>query len=128
MERKKRILVVEDDIGSRKLILLVLGAAYGLIEAANGAEAIDRAHASEPLDLIIIDLELPDVTGDIVIRQLKDDPSTTHIPVFVTTSSDQGSLLVQRAIDAGAAKILYKPTPMNVLVAGVGQYLSQRTQ
>ena len=63
MERKKRILVVEDDIGSRKLILLVLGAAYGLIEAANGAEAIDRAHASEPLDLIIIDLELPDVTG-----------------------------------------------------------------
>ena len=35
MERKKRILVVEDEIGSRKLILLVLGAAYGLIEAAN---------------------------------------------------------------------------------------------
>ena len=128
MERKKRILVVEDDIGSRKLILLVLGAAYDLIEAANGAEAIDRAHASEPLDLIIIDLELPDVTGDTVIRQLKNDPSTTHIPVFVTTSSDQGSLLVHRAIDAGAAKILYKPTPMNVLVAEVGQYLSQRAR
>ena len=94
MERKKRILVVEDDIGSRKLILLILGTAYDLIEAANGAEAIDRAHASEPLDLIIIDLELPDVTGDKVIRQLKDDPSTTHIPVLVTTSSDRGSLLV----------------------------------
>jgi CheY-like chemotaxis protein len=125
MEHKKKILVVEDDAGSRKLILLVLGRAYDLIEAANGAEAIDLAHASEPPDLIITDLELPDVTGDKLILQLKDDPSTTRIPVLVTTASDRGSLLVQQAIDAGAAAILYKPTPMNVLMAEVDRYLSQ---
>ena len=128
MDRKKRILVVEDDIGSRKLMILVLGAAYDLIEAANGAEAIDRAHTGEPLHLIIIDLELPDVTGDDVIRQLKDDPSTTHIPVLVTTSSDRDSLLVQRAINAGAVKILYKPTSRNVLMAEVEYYLSERAR
>jgi CheY-like chemotaxis protein len=62
---------------------------------------------------------------DEVIRQLKDDPSTAHIPVLVSTSSDRGSLLVQRAIDAGATKIPYKPTPMTVLMTEVRHCLSQ---
>ena len=115
MERKKKILVVEDDIGSRKLILLILGAAYDLIEAANGAEAIDRAHASEPLDLIIIDLELPDVTGDKVIRQLKDDPSTRDIPVVVL-SADALTAQRRELLAAGARDYLTKPVDVKELL------------
>jgi len=67
------------------LILLILGGCVRLFEAANGAEAIDRAPRVSA-DLIIIDLELPS-SGDKLIRQLKDDPSTTHIPVLSRPSS-----------------------------------------
>jgi chemotaxis response regulator CheB len=64
MERKKRVLVVEDDARSRKLFSIALEAVYDIVEAASGAEAIQRAHSNDPLDLIIIDLELPDTIGD----------------------------------------------------------------
>ena len=124
MERKKRILIVEDDAGSRKLMAILLSrASYDTITAGNAAEAIDRASHPELVDLIVMDLELPGITGGEIIRQLKNDPSTNHIPVIVTTSSDRGSLLVRQAIEAGADKILYKPTPMAVLMAEVNRYL-----
>jgi len=69
-------------------------------------------------------LELPGLTGGAVIRQLKNDPSTSGIPVIVTTFSDRESPLVQEAFDPGAARILYRPTPMNVLTVEVNRYLS----
>jgi len=59
-----------------------------------------------------------------VIRQLKNDPSTSGIPVIVTTFSDRESPLVQEVFDPGAARILYRPTPMNVLTVEVNRYLS----
>lgn len=114
MTRKKRILVVEDSSGFRKLLAIVFGqAGYDVIEAANGLDVINRARATQP-DLIITDLELPGISGDEVIKQLKADESTTHIPVIVTTSYDPGDSIVGRAIAAGASKILYQPTSMKV--------------
>lgn len=125
MERKKRILIVEYDVGSRKLMSVLLSrVSYDITAAGNAAEAIDRASHPEPADLIIMDLELPGATGGEIIRRLKSDPSTGQIPVIVTTSSDRGSPLVREAIEAGAEKILYKPTPMAVLMAEVNRYLS----
>lgn len=125
MDRNKRILIVEDDAGSRKLMSILLSrASYEIISAANADEAMVRAHSTDPVDLIIMDLELPGLTGGKIIEQLKNDPATKQIPVIVTTSCDRGSPLVQQAVEAGAEKILYKPTPMNVLIAEVSRYLS----
>ena len=125
MEHKKTILLIEDDSGSRKLISVVLGrAGYEIIAAADGTEAMEKTHAAQPVDLIIVDLELPGLSGGKIIRQIKDDPSTSHIPMIVTTSCDRESPLVQEAVQAGAAKILYKPTSMNILMTEVGRYLA----
>lgn len=125
MKRNKTILLIEDDSGSRKLMSVVLGrAGYALIAAADGAEAMEKTHAAQPVDLIIIDLELPGLSGGKIIRQIKDNPSTSHIPIIVTTSCDQDSPLVQEAVHAGASKILYKPTPMNILMTEVGRHLA----
>ena len=74
--------VVEDNFGSRKLLTVFLGkSGYDIAEAANGIEALDRAHETQP-DLIILDLELPGISGDEVTRRLKADASTSHIPVI----------------------------------------------
>jgi CheY-like chemotaxis protein len=60
MDRKKRILLVEDDSGSRKLMSLILSrAGYETVSVTNAVEALERARAAEPMDLVIMDLELP---------------------------------------------------------------------
>lgn len=91
MEREKRILVVEDSSGFRKLLALVFGkTGYEVFEATNGLEAIERARAVQP-DLIIMDIELPGMFGDEAIIRLKADEATSHIPVIVTTSAKRRS-------------------------------------
>lgn len=122
MDRKKTILLVEDDSGSRKLMSIVLGrAGYDVIEATNGEIALNLTN--ESVDLIIMDLGLPWLSGAAVIDKLKSDLATKHIPVIVTTSADRDSPVVHQAIKAGTEKIFYKPTPMNLVINEVKRYL-----
>ena len=124
MAYKKRILIVEDNSESRELLALILRrSGYDVAEAATGLDAIDQAHATRP-DLIIMDLGLPQITGDEATARLKADPSTRDIPVIVNTAFQRESSLVGRAIAAGAAQILYKPTPLKVFEEVVCRYLS----
>jgi CheY-like chemotaxis protein len=74
-------------------------------------------------DLIITDIEMPEMSGDKVMEQIKEDPSTKHIPVIIVTVHDRDSLPVQRAIAAGAAKVLYKPTSPKVIEDEVRRFL-----
>ena len=124
MDGKKRILVVEDNRESRELLALVLRrSGYDIAEAATGLDAINQAHATHP-DLIIMDLGLPGITGDEATARLKADASTRDIPVIVNTAFHRQSTLVERAIVAGAAMILHKPTPLKVFEEVVRRYLS----
>jgi len=124
MDCKKRILVVEDNAPSRELLALVLSrSGYDITEAATGLDAVDQARLSRP-DLIIMDLGLPGITGDEATARLKADASTRHIPVIVNTGFHRESLLVERAIAAGAAMILHKPTPLKVFQEVARRFLS----
>lgn len=123
MERKKTILLVEDDSGSRNLMSIVLSRArYEVIAVADGETALDPNTGAHTVDLIIMDLQLPGLNGAAVIEKLKSNAATKHIPVIVTTSADRDSPLVQQAIEAGAEKILYKPTPMDLVMKEVNRY------
>jgi CheY-like chemotaxis protein len=105
---KKKILIVDDNSDLRKLLALVLkNSDYDTVEAATGLEALKQAHATRP-DLILMDLFMPDVTGDEVMARLKADPVTRNIPVIVTTAFLDGPH-VDRAIALGAADIINKP-------------------
>src|SRR4029434_2871275 len=121
---KKRILIVEDNPDSRELLVLWLRrSGYEIAEAATGLDAIDQAHSTRP-DLIIMDLGLPEITGDEATARLKADPSTRDIPVIVNTAFHRESSLGGRAIASGAAEILYKPTPLKVFEEVACRYLS----
>ena len=120
---KTKILIVDDNSDLRKLLALVLKHSnYDTVEAATGLEALKQARATRP-DLILMDLVMPDVTGDEVMRRLKADPLTRNMPVIVTTAFLSGTL-VDRAIAVGAAEVLYKPFHLKSLHVVMQRHLS----
>ena len=103
-----RVLVVEDNDLERMLIRhrLRLDRVI-LVEAADGASAIELARSAVP-DLILLDLDLPDLSGFDVIHQLKEDPATRSIPVIFVSAFGSTDDKV-RALDLGAIDFVTKP-------------------
>src|SRR5215475_10688857 len=87
LELKKRILVVEDRDDSRTILVALLNrfCGYDTIEAANGAEAIEKAEFEKP-DLILMDLDLPDISGIDAAKAVKENPNTAHIPIVAQSA------------------------------------------
>ena len=109
-----RILVVEDDPTNRALVTKFLRhLGYELVEAASGAAALQLAR-SAAVDLILLDLGLPEVDGHEVARQLKRNPSTAGIPlVALTAYALRGD--DRRATAAGCDYYLPKPFDLDAL-------------
>ncbi len=84
---EKSILIVEDNATNRKLILVVLRSlGFQLLTAQDGEEAIAIATHSLP-DLILMDLQLPRLSGFSAAEILKNQPGTAHIPILALTAS-----------------------------------------
>jgi two-component system, cell cycle response regulator DivK len=122
-----KILIVEDDSDCRKMVMLFLRqSGYKTVEAATGLEAVSRARVTRP-NLILMDLNMPAMTGDQATARLKADPSTRDIPVIVTTAFSYGPL-VDRAITAGADEIVHKPFELKSLRVAMQRHLSGNYQ
>ena len=122
-KRTKKILVVEDNDSCRELLaLLIQRLGYEVFEAATGLEAIERASSVCP-DLIMMDLGLPEMTGDKATACLKANPSTREIPVVINTAFARGPQ-TKRALEAGAAEVLHKPFSVTTLRDVLCRYLS----
>lgn len=120
---KKTVLVVEDHADTRELLrLCIRHAGYEVVEAATGVEAMDRVRYRHP-DLIVMDLGLPELSGDQVIEQLRADPATQDIPVVVNSAYPPDSTLVRRATAAGVSDVLRKPITFNTLRQTVDRFL-----
>ncbi|HEY7400307.1 MAG TPA: response regulator [Actinomycetota bacterium] len=83
-----RILIVEDHQTMRRAMRLVLEPEYDVVEAADGANAVDLVRA-EPPDLVLLDLNLPGVSGSEVLATLKGDRATADVPVIVVTATGE---------------------------------------
>jgi two-component system cell cycle response regulator DivK len=104
----KTILYVEDNEFNRKIVRqLLTRTSYRLIEATDGEAGVTTALAERP-DLIIMDIQLPKLSGLEATRRLAAAPETADVPIIVITSfalaGDE-----QKARDAGAAAYLAKP-------------------
>ncbi len=109
------ILVVDDEDSLRKLLKHSLeNRSYKVIEAHNGATAIEKAFSSNP-DLIILDYALPDISGLDVLKSLR---QRTNIPVIFLTVQNRDQDKVE-ALDAGADDYLTKPFSMDELMARI---------
>jgi len=82
----KCILIVEDNPLNMKLFSAMIAAqGYAVLQAADGARGLDLAYQEHP-DLIIMDVNLPGISGLEVTQILKQDPITRDIPIIVTTA------------------------------------------
>src|SRR5919201_1508066 len=99
-----RILVVDDDPALRELLKTTFEIAdVDLVEAADAAEA-RLAIAREDPSVIVLDVNMPGVTGLELCRELKDDPATRDIPVIVLTGSAGGTGFAPQ--EAGARAVV----------------------
>jgi DNA-binding response OmpR family regulator len=88
-----KILVVDDSPMQQKIARIYLEKEEGFVifTAENGANGIKTAKKELP-DLILLDVEMPDMQGDEALRLLKDDPATSHIPVIMCTSLGESEI------------------------------------
>jgi two-component system cell cycle response regulator DivK len=113
----RTILHVEDNEFNRKIVRdLLTRTSYRLVEAVDGEEGVQMALRERP-DLVLIDIQLPKMSGLEVTRRLRTEPATAHVPIIVITSfalsGDD-----QRAREAGASYYLSKPySPRELLEA-----------
>ncbi len=102
------ILIVEDDgLVARDMARMLRGAGHTPILAADGRSALQEA-ADRP-DLVILDLGLPDVPGEDLIRHLKNRPETAGIPVVVVTGKTEAAAQLKTAAKEIVSDILLKP-------------------
>ncbi|NLE44297.1 MAG: response regulator, partial [Chloroflexi bacterium] len=122
----RRILVVDDNVESVKLIGLMLESrGYEIVAAVSGAQALSKALSDEP-DLIILDVMMPDMDGYEVCRRLRADPNTASLPVIMLTARTQISDKVA-GFQAGVDDYLTKPIHPEELASRVAAVLQRTT-
>lgn len=110
-----KILIVDDEVQIRKLLNLTLDAkGFKVQEAVNGREAVTFAATLRP-DLIILDLGLPDMTGQMALKQIRE---WSEVPVIILSVQDDSETIVE-ALNSGADDYMTKPFEAGELLARV---------
>ena len=116
-DKKFKILIVDDDETNRFFLKKILSnAGYEIEEACNGKEALEKSKRVNP-NLIILDLNLPDITGFEVGKQIKSNPSTEFIQILSISSYYTKNEDWVHGIKSGADNYLVKPIDPHVLLA-----------
>ena len=121
--RSRTLLYIEDNASNLRLIerLVAHRPNIQLLSAMQGGLGIELARTHHP-DLILLDLQLPDMQGDQVLAALRSDPSTSGMPVIVL-SADATDRQIRRLLDAGAAEYLTKPVNLARLLKVLDEHI-----
>lgn len=119
-----KILIVDDDVQTLRLVGLMLERqGYKIIAANNGEQALHMAHTENP-DVIILDVMMPEMDGYEVTRRLRKDPETTNIPILMFTARTQMDDKIN-GYESGVDDYLTKPIHPAELTAHLRALLSR---
>jgi len=121
---ERTILYIEDNEYNRKIVRQLLSrTSYQLIEAVDGETGVALAQEKRP-QLVLMDVQLPKMSGHDATRMLKQDPRTSQIPIIVITSFALSGDR-ERAAAAGADSYLAKPYSPRELLALIRKFLPE---
>lgn len=116
-----RVLVVDDSSIIRRVveqILEVLG--HEAVPAADGADALEALRATQGIELILLDWNMPEMSGIEFLRTIKADPELKDLPVIMLTTESERRKMIE-AIEAGAKHYLTKPFQPETLATKILQ-------
>jgi two-component system cell cycle response regulator DivK len=126
IQDKGTILYVEDNPDNRILVRRVLTAeGYSVMEAGNAAEALDVLDKVKT-DLILMDINMPDVDGYALTTKIKGIPDYMNIPIIaVTANVMRGDR--EKSLEAGCDGYIQKPIDIDILAQQIERFLIRRT-
>lgn len=118
----KNILVVDDCRTTRKLLSYLLrDGRLNIIQAENGFDALEKL-AKNDIDIVLTDMNMPQMDGIELIRSMKEDDSYKNIPIIMlTTEADEAER--SRGLQVGASSYLTKPSGKELLLAEINKYI-----
>jgi len=121
---KKKVLIVDDEPGVRQLVQRILSKSYAVLEAQDGAEAVDISRSQKP-DIILMDMMMPKVDGLTACYVIKKDEATKQIPVVMITAVgyDLNKKLSQNIM--GADGYITKPFTPQDLQSAIDQFCGE---
>lgn len=108
MKEKSTILIVDDSELNRTILADILGDEYNFIEAENGARAIELLRTHTDIDLILLDMVMPEMNGFDVLTAMNNNRQIEDIPV-VMISAENGIEHIERAYDLGVTDYISRP-------------------
>lgn len=114
MSLKPKILIADDSAMNRAILVEMLGDGYDVIEAENGREAVRALQSAPEIDLLLLDIMMPEMDGFEVLKQMKHYGWIEDIPVIMI-SAENGSAYVERAYDLGATDFISRPFDMAIV-------------
>jgi two-component system response regulator RpaA len=122
--KKKRILIIEDDVDFRYLLHIHLSIAGYELELAEDGVQGGRTLQARPPDLVLSNLDMPCMDGFELLSLMRSDERTASIPVILLSClSDRDTMA--NAIEFGAADVLTKPVPLEDLKASIQACLAK---
>jgi class 3 adenylate cyclase/CheY-like chemotaxis protein len=119
------LLVVDDDEGNRTMLARrLLRLSYQVTVAEDGRRALEMLLAGR-FDLLLLDIQMPELNGYEVLERMKADPALNGIPVIVLSASDEADRVI-RCIEMGAEDYLSKPFDPVLLQARIGASLEKK--
>lgn len=126
LQYKGTILYVEDNPDNRNLIRRVLTAeGFSMVEAANAVQALDRLKEVKT-DLILMDINMPDIDGYTLTAKIKSMPDYMNIPIIaVTANVMRGDR--EKSLEAGCDGYIQKPIDIDMLAQQIERFIRRRT-
>lgn len=126
-ECKGHILIAEDNPTNMKLLRDILGfQGYEIIETYDGKSAVELIKQNkDKIDLILMDLQLPEMDGIEVIKLIKSDDTTKHLPVFVISAHAMESDMI-KAMKAGCNNYITKPIQLQDFLEKINAFFRHK--
>ena len=126
LESKGTILYVEDNPDNRLLVKRILLAEdYSLIEAIDGKDALNVLKTAHP-DLILMDINMPDMDGYTLTAKIKSLPGFERVPILALTANVMRGDK-EKTLEAGCDGYIQKPLDIDQLTREIEKFLSRRT-